>query len=362
MDTGDNNVNIEKESEPNLESVNKSEELISVLITVFNTEKYVGQCLESVTGQTYRNLEIIVVDDGSTDGSGFVCDDFASRDPRMRVFHTDNRGVSAARNLCLDNAAGAFIIFLDSDDWMESAAIETLHELAVKYGADIAVSTACRDYVDRTTSLLKNKGEIQVFKGEEIKLAHAEKKFGEVVWNKLCRIGCYEGIRFPEGHAYEDLIVVAKIIKTLSERGGTVVKLSEDFIHYRMRKSSITHTTSLNKIVDRWTAYRIKLDLIPESLKLVMPPCIRTTLLMWENYPSFSKEDRKKAMPTVLEMRAFSRENYRRLVKEKYSMKIRFGCFLTQFKAFPVMLAVHLAQKIIRVMKVKKRSQEKMFD
>ncbi len=112
--------------------------LISVIVPVYQVRAYIRECVESLLCQTYRNLEVILVDDGSTDGSGEMCDGFAREDERIRVIHQRNRGLSAARNTGLDHAAGEYIAFVDSDDYVEPAYIEELYRLVLKYRGDIA--------------------------------------------------------------------------------------------------------------------------------------------------------------------------------------------------------------------------------
>ena len=109
--------------------------MISVIVPVYNVELYLRKCLNSVVNQTYRDLEILIIDDGSTDGSGEICDEYR-KDERVRVFHTDNRGLSCARNLGLDNATGEWIGFVDSDDWIEPDMYEVLIRRAEETGAD----------------------------------------------------------------------------------------------------------------------------------------------------------------------------------------------------------------------------------
>lgn len=92
--------------------------MISIIVPVYNVEPYLRKCLDSILDQTYRDLEILIIDDGSTDGSGAICDEYAGKDDRIKVFHTENKGLSAARNLGLDNATADWIGFVDSDDWI----------------------------------------------------------------------------------------------------------------------------------------------------------------------------------------------------------------------------------------------------
>ena len=114
------------------------DELISVIVPVYNGEKYLPVCMKSLLEQTYRALEIVLIDDGSKDGSGALCDGYAAADPRVRVIHQENRGVSGARNTGLDRATGKYVVFVDADDYVELDYLEHLYRNLVENGADIA--------------------------------------------------------------------------------------------------------------------------------------------------------------------------------------------------------------------------------
>ena len=117
--------------------------MISVIIPVYNVEKYVAKCLDSVIAQTYRDLEIIIVDDGATDSSGKICDEYASKDERIQVIHKSNGGLSSARNAALDIATGEYIAFVDSDDYLALEAFEKCHTKLVETGADVCMFSHC---------------------------------------------------------------------------------------------------------------------------------------------------------------------------------------------------------------------------
>ena len=102
------------------------DDLISIIVPVYNVEPFLRRCLDSILGQTYKNLEVILVDDGSTDASGTICNEYCAKDPRVRVFHQVNAGISAARNKGLDKSSGSFIVFVDSDDYIELNMVEVL--------------------------------------------------------------------------------------------------------------------------------------------------------------------------------------------------------------------------------------------
>lgn len=132
---------------------------ISVIVPVYNVEQYIEKCLISILSQTYKNLEIICINDGSTDASGRICDDFAKKDNRIIVFHTENRGVSAARNIGLENFTGDYIGFVDSDDWIEPEMYEELLSLLKSKGADIA---SCGFYFDNAEGSVPAKNILSV--------------------------------------------------------------------------------------------------------------------------------------------------------------------------------------------------------
>lgn len=115
------------------------EPLISVIVPVYNVEKYLDKCVDSIVNQTYKNLEIILVDDGSPDNCPKMCDNWAKKDKRIKVIHKENGGVSSARNVGIDNAKGEYIGFVDSDDWTEKKYIQKLYEVLIQENADIAL-------------------------------------------------------------------------------------------------------------------------------------------------------------------------------------------------------------------------------
>lgn len=119
---------------------------ISVIVPIYNVEKYLNKCIDSIVNQTYKNLEIILIDDGSTDGSGDICDEYAGRDMRIKVFHQENKGVVAARKVGIKNATGEYIGFVDGDDYIDSNMFAELYHLINKKEADIVSSGWKREY------------------------------------------------------------------------------------------------------------------------------------------------------------------------------------------------------------------------
>ena len=116
-------------------------ELISIIVPIYNTEKYLGQCLDSIINQSYTNFEVLLINDGSTDSSGMICQEYVARDSRFRYFEKDNGGVASARNLGLERSSGAYITFIDSDDWVEFNYLDVLYTALKENDTDVAIST-----------------------------------------------------------------------------------------------------------------------------------------------------------------------------------------------------------------------------
>ncbi len=211
--------------------------LLSVIVPVYNVKDYVERCVVSIINQTYRNLEILIIDDGSTDGSGVLCDELAVRDNRIRVFHTENGGLSAARNVGIDAASGALIGFVDSDDWIEPDMYEFLYGLMLEYGADMSV---CGNYFDGP-----GRSVVQRFTPKPLVLCHKEamdllgedKLMKNYAWDKLYRKELFEdGLRFPIGVYFEDIAVMYKIM----DRASKVVLYGQPKYHYIYRPAGIS--------------------------------------------------------------------------------------------------------------------------
>lgn len=238
-------------------------ELVSVIIPVYNVKPYLARCLSSIVGQTCGNLEILVIDDGSTDGSSEICDRFAAEDDRIRVFHTDNRGLSTARNLGLEHSKGACIVFVDSDDYAGPDMIGRLQEAIVSSESDIAV---CGYHVEGKGRLLDThvpgrEAVYTVAQWLELFPASNGRGIGPTVWNKMFRAEMFEKIRFPEGHTYEDIWVFPQIL----DRCRTIHVLPEILYHHQMNPESITHKRTYENFLDSFKSRRALVRFIKEK-------------------------------------------------------------------------------------------------
>lgn len=179
-------------------------DLISVIIPVYKVEKYLCRCVDSVLEQTYTNMEIILVDDGSPDNCPVMCDEYARQDSRVKVIHQENAGLSGARNAGIDMAQGQWLAFVDSDDYLAADFLERLYQACVDTGSSLSV---CRwEYVRGETIPEHGTGETRVYTGREMlaNLYMPDGAYFVVAWNKLYRKELFEDIRYPLGRIHED--------------------------------------------------------------------------------------------------------------------------------------------------------------
>ena len=242
-------------------------ELVSVIVPVYKVERDLPRCIESIRGQLYKNIEIILVDDGSPDQCPKMCDEYAKLDTRIKVIHKKNGGLSSARNTGLDMATGEYIMFVDSDDFINRDFISILYEGIKRFAADMSMCSF--EYVNE-------KGEKDVYeesnycnvKTEILNRQQMFKKidrknegywFYVVAWNKLYHRTIFDNIRFPEGKIYEDEFMIHHVISQTSIIYVTEKKL----YNYVQRKNSIMHTTkytisrldAVEALIDRYEFY-----------------------------------------------------------------------------------------------------------
>ena len=209
--------------------------LVSILVPVYNVEAYLPQCIDSLLGQTYPHLQIVLIDDGSTDGSWRVMQEYAARDERIEIYHQENQGVGATRNHLLEKIKGDYVLFVDSDDWIELDMVEFLINKAINEGTDMVV---CGNVVNDTRPALDYKEEIwpqdKVIK-EFLRHVH----FNGSLWNKLISFRLLK--KQPTFHreiSYgEDALFTWQLIQEVQN----VVITNKQLYHYRMNEGSLSH-------------------------------------------------------------------------------------------------------------------------
>ena len=217
-------------------SIAAEKPLISVVVPVYNIEQYIEECFNSIIRQTYQEIELIFVDDGSTDGSGEICEKLAKSDQRVRVLHQMNGGPSKARNTGIDHAGGEYILFIDGDDYIDPNMLEVMYGRMEADGTDIAMCGVTRVEADGTISRKYVLPDETVTGFQTLERAYGTEGvlFCSMIVNKLYRLGLFEGIRFPEGKFHEDEATVYKVL----DRCSRVSIVSEPFYCYLNRENS----------------------------------------------------------------------------------------------------------------------------
>lgn len=220
--------------------------MISIIVPVYNTSDYLEVCLKSISAQTYKDIEIIVVDDGSTDNSLEVCNEWANKDSRIKVIHQENGGSSVARNRGIEEAAGEYLMFVDSDDFVSHDYVKKLYEELVKNGTDISFCNyryvnVEGEETDNNNYTVYERND--VFDGTDtLRLFEnrAYKTFFDVMWNKIYKSELFEGVRFPEGVSVVEDIAVLPI---LYHKANRVSVISDKLYNYRFRENSLSHNS-----------------------------------------------------------------------------------------------------------------------
>ena len=224
--------------------------LFTIVIPVYNVGPYLRDCLNSVLSQTYSDWEAICVDDGSTDGSSQILDEYASKDPRFKIMHQHNAGVGPARNKGLDAATGKWIVFLDGDDVYSPWAFDTLSKSIVNHpGADIHAFKLQR-FNDKESVIWKAPGGIRTTI-YELKVSVPDNAPTSFFWSKAYSRSLLEGVRFPNLIVGEDLVFIMKTMELASEQ----VNIDVCIYGYRQRASSVMHSAITEKIVEGQIAY-----------------------------------------------------------------------------------------------------------
>ncbi|MDM0466714.1 glycosyltransferase [Clostridium perfringens] len=244
-----------------------NEELITLIVPIYNVDKYLKRCIDSILCQSYENIEVILVNDGSSDCCGLICEEYKNNDNRIKVIHKENGGLSDARNVALDIAKGRYITFIDSDDFISKDYISYLLELLLNNNSDISVCNFQEVY----GSCINIKNEVSFTKSynseDAIETMLYQNNFDHSAWGKLYKKELFKNIRFPKGRIYEDLAIIYNVF----DKAKKITYGSEKKYFYYIREDSITNKEFNIK----------KLDLIYFSKKMVK--------FIDENYKSLYK-------------------------------------------------------------------------
>lgn len=243
--------------------MNQENALISIIIPVYKVEKYLEKCIQSVINQTYKNIQIILVDDGSPDNCGKICDEYAKKDHRIEVIHKSNGGLSDARNKGLEIAKGEYIGFVDSDDYIEADMYEVLYNLLKQYNADVSI---CNFYtVSQGKIAIKNidSGIKEYTRIEILKEILLDNNIQSYAWNKLYKKELFDEIKYPVGKKYEDIGTTFYLL----EKCNKVVVTGKPEYYYINRQDSIVNNVTESTITDYIELIMQRYDYIEENVK-----------------------------------------------------------------------------------------------
>lgn len=244
----------------------QTEPLISVIVPVYNVAPYLEIALDSIRYQSYQNLEIILINDGSTDDSSSICKKYLNQDLRFKYIYQENAGLSAARNTGIAAASGEYITFVDSDDWLDTSAIEILYRNLKKYDADIAAGNY-NMYNDSkqefSFKVFDSDYREQVYVDKEIMYQFAKQEMKDMAWActmmKLYKMDLFAGLRFPLGKNVEDNFVIYKVFL----KAKRVVHVEKAIYWYRVgRESTLNNVWTEKRVMNEMEAWNERLALI----------------------------------------------------------------------------------------------------
>lgn len=307
-------------------------EKISIIAPVYQVEKYIGQCIESVINQTFKNFELILIDDGSKDKSGNICDEYAKRDKRIHVVHTENKGAASARNKGLDLATGKYIAFVDGDDYLAENMLDKLYKVITQENCDVVVCDFLNLHAnsDKDFSLQLSDSKVS---GREI-LSHLknQKNYGvwTIVWNKLYKKEILKDLRFPEGKYFEDEIFSDQLYLICNE----VQVISDVLYYHRVLETSTMNTQEIRNYLDLIDAFQLRINLYLEN-RLPDDEVYKVLIYMLEPYTKCAKADfMGNDKERLKQAKRFIRKSSRILIKKRLSFIKKGSLILIAF--FPV--------------------------
>lgn len=301
------------------------ETLVSVVVPIYNVEKYLDRCIQSIVEQSYKKLQIILIDDGSTDKSGCIADAWKQKDERIFVFHQSNAGLSAARNYGIQQAKGDFILFVDSDDWIHSSMIQVMLQ---EIDDDTIVSCGMLSTNDTNVESIPWFKEKQIFSSDEaldylvdntIFTSHAMRNlYPRHVFNEL---------RFPDGKLYEDIRIMHRLFQEVS----AICVIPQHYYYYYVRSNSISNVVKLKNRLEWFFALKDRLTDLQSVKKdyvgkISSQMAVVISLAMVQN--SFQKEEIINQKSKIHEIQVFLKKKSTKKYVKQYALKKQYAFFL----------------------------------
>lgn len=343
-------------------------DLITVIVACYNIEKYIKRCIDSITAQTYKNLEILITDDGSTDSSGAICDELAKADPRIKVFHTDNHGLGLARDYAMDRATGKYITFVDGDDYIEARMYEEMMSAMKTFDTDIVIA-GYRQVLENKESQIEyaQKHEnpdqesderfyitdLAVMNSKDLlrTLVEEDEKYivQNCAWNKLYKRSFVEDsdkLRFPKG-LYEDIVYTTKL---LSKVNKGVVICDKTYNYIIDRSGSIMNQgVKWDILTTQIPAYdarnQVLVDAGLDELAYTHQYMVYKKLLLLYTQVKRSKDPEKKAkMDALAKVISGAKDNYQNIYSSRIAdphQELRMKLFLKNAMLYNAFMAVN---------------------
>ncbi len=313
------------------------EPLISVIVPVYKVEKYLDRCVESIVNQTYTNLEIILVDDGSPDNCPQMCDDWASKDSRIKVIHKENGGLSSARNAGLDIMNGEYVCFADSDDYIDADYCRILFDTLIQNSADISICGVEKVFESGKDS------EYSVIKNENLdreKFLDRMEGYGGwcwvVAWNKLYKSSIFSQIRYPLNRLFEDDYIIVDVLYSVS----LIACTEKNLYYYYQRDNSITNRGFDLKFYDSVDMYLSRLEFFiekkqkPERMRFCLKYAVNNSIIIL-NSNVLSKEN-KELFRKYHERIA----NAWKSINNKREFGLKYYCYFSLYTVCPKLLCL----------------------
>ncbi len=333
--------------------------MISIIVPVYKVEPYLSCCIESIINQTCKDIEIVLVDDGSPDKCGRICDKYAREDERIRVFHTDNHGLSAARNVGIKEARGEFVGFVDSDDWIEPDMYEVLLAKAIEFDADVCecnfwFGTSTKNYSNIEDAIYRNKESLE---------ALFNNKICHVAWNKIYKRKLFDSVSFPEGRNIEDI----SIMHLLIDQTKTVVVMSDKKYHYRQRADSIKYTYSASNLIDYADAFLDRFRFYDKNKDVLYAVNENEQLLyvasgisrVWRWWYGCDKADRQKYNNRLIELKQFTKEHIPFFGCSSWPIFLRCSSLFMHSDSTVSFMVLYYLNQFFRMIKPTKLSETK---
>lgn len=301
--------------------------MVSIIVPVYNVFDLLDRCIESICNQVYKDIEIILVNDGSTDDSLTKCESWACRDSRIKVINKENGGLSSARNEGLKAAAGEWILFVDSDDYIDSNLCSHALECANNYQADMVIFGLYKAYPSENVKLEADGIETGILPKAEVMKLLGNDSFGNYAWNKLYKSSQWSGLNYPDGKNFEDVATTCFAV----EKADKICYLKEALYYYVQRDNSIMHSKSRKSVMDQFDNRLIQIEFFrtyyPEAVDYSMEAFVRSAVTYCVYFYNNTKDERYITAKAEL----------LKIVKLPAGSKVRVKLFYNLLKHAPIL-------------------------